>query len=93
MNGASDLEIRRRKALFRAQRRGFREVDLVFQAFAEVHLATLDEAELTQFEALLDVPDWHFYGWFMDHEPVPAEYDHPVFARLKAYRENLRARA
>ena len=31
---------------FRAQRRGFKEVDLIFGAFAEAHLAGLDEAGL-----------------------------------------------
>lgn len=92
MGESTDIEIRRRKARFRAQRRGFREVDLVFSAFAEVHLESLDNDELAQFEALLKVADWQVYGWFMGHEPIPAEHDHAVFARLCAYRENLRAK-
>ena len=81
-----DIEIRRKKALFRAQRRGFRELDLIFAAFAETHLATLEEPDLGHFEALLSVPDWQMFGWIMGHEKVPAHYDHSVFARLCAYR-------
>ncbi len=92
MGDSTDIEIRRRKARFRAQRRGFREVDLVFSAFAEAHLESLDADELAQFEALLKVADWQVYGWFMGHEAVPSEHDHAVFARLCAYRENLRAK-
>lgn len=93
MGDTTDIEIRRRKAKFRALRRGFREVDLVFGAFVEAHLETLDPGELTQFEALLRVPDREVFAWFMGHKPVPPEYDHAVFARLCAYRENLRAKA
>jgi antitoxin CptB len=89
MDRDSDIETRRRKLLFRAQRRGFRECDLIFGAFVDAHLARLDESELDRFEALLTVPDWQLYGWIMGHEPVPPAYDDTVFARLRAYRENL----
>ena len=85
-----DIETRRRKLLFRAQRRGFREVDLIFGAFADAHLARLDERELERFEALLAVPDWQIYAWIVGQEPVPAVYDDDVFARLRAYRDNLK---
>jgi len=36
-------ENRRKRLLFRAQRRGFKEVDLIFGAYAEAQLAGLDE--------------------------------------------------
>jgi antitoxin CptB len=80
------MDARRRKALFRAQRRGMRELDLVFGAFADAHLAVLDEASLARFEALLDVPEWRVLGWIMGQEHVPEEYDNDVFALLAAYR-------
>lgn len=83
------LDTRRRKLLFRAQRRGFREVDLIFGAFADAHLATLGEQELDRFEALLAAPDWQIYDWIVGQEPVPPPYDDDVFARLRAYRDNL----
>ena len=83
------IESRRKKALFRAQRRGFRELDLIFAAFAAAHLDSLDDAELTRFEALLSIPDWQIFDWIMGHEPVPSAYDHGVFARLCSYRANL----
>ena len=35
-------ENRRKRLLFRAQRRGFKEVDLIFGAYAETHLARLE---------------------------------------------------
>ncbi len=83
------IEIRRKKALFRAQRRGFRELDLIFGAFADAHLMALEEPELDRFEALLSVPDWQMFDWIMGHVAVPRAFDHAVFARLCAYRQNL----
>ncbi|HEY4274721.1 MAG TPA: succinate dehydrogenase assembly factor 2 [Rhizomicrobium sp.] len=77
-------ENRRKRLLFRAQRRGFKEVDLIFGAYAEASLWGLNELELDQFEALLTAPDQEVYAWLRGAEFVPAEYDNPVFAGLKA---------
>ena len=76
-------ENRRKRLLFRAQRRGFKEVDLIFGAYADTHLAGLDETGLDQFEALLTAPDQDVYAWLRGAAQVPAEYDNPVFAGLK----------
>jgi antitoxin CptB len=79
----SPAERRRARLRFRAARRGFKEADLIFGAFAAEFLPRLSEAELDQFEALLKAPDRDVYGWLQEHAPVPAEYDNAVFARLK----------
>ena len=89
MTETSEIAIRRKKALFRAQRRGFRELDLIFAAFADAHLESLNEAQLDRFEDLLAVPDWQMFDWIMGHVAVPPSHDHDVFARLCAYRQNL----
>ena len=87
--GDGDIEIWRKKALFRAQRRGFRELDLIFDAFVKAHLARLDETQIERFEALLSVPDWQMFDWIMGHAEVPPQFDNDVYALLCAYRENL----
>ena len=78
------IAVRRKRLRFRAERRGFREVDLIFGAFAADHLDDLNSTELDQFEALLNAPDQEVYGWLRDEAPVGAAFDTPVFARLKA---------
>ena len=78
--------------MFRAQRRGFKEVDLIFGAYADLHLAALDEAGLDQFEALLTAPDQEVYAWLRGAAAVPASYDNPVFAGLKALCEQAAPR-
>ena len=82
-NGGSS-EVRRKRLLFRAQRRGFKEVDLIFGTFAARQLSGLADAELDQFEALLDAPDQEVYAWLTGFEALPPLHDNAVFARLKA---------
>ena len=77
-------ENRRKRLLFRAQRRGFKEVDLIFGAWADANLACLDETGMDQFEALLIAKDQDVYAWLRGAQDVPPEYDNPVFAGLKA---------
>jgi len=78
------IAIRRKRLRFRAQRRGFKEVDLIFGAFADAHLADLSSDEMDQFEALLEAPDPDVYRWLKGDEDVPGEYDTAVFAKMKA---------
>ena len=85
-------ENRRKRLLFRAQRRGFKEVDLIFGAYADAALGRLDEAGLDQFEALLTAPDQEVYAWLRGAEAVPADYDNAVFAGLKAVCEQQQPR-
>ena len=77
-------EIRRKRLSFRAARRGFKEADAIFGAFAERELPGLDESQLEAFEALLNVPDQDVYDWLRGHAPVPPAHDTPVFERLRA---------
>lgn len=85
-------ENRRKRLLFRAQRRGFKEVDLIFGAYAERYLNRLDTAGLDQFEALLTAPDQDVYAWLRGAMPVPPDHDNPVFAGLKAVCEQKNPR-
>jgi antitoxin CptB len=91
---SAGLDERRRRALFRARRRGMREMDLVIGQFADRDLSTMDEAELAEFERLLDLADPQILAWIVGDEPTPATYDTPLFHRLRAApREALATKA
>lgn len=81
-----DLDARRRKLLYRASYRGFKEADLLVGGFAQAHLGAMDAAELDEFEALLNVNDRDLYDWSTGKGEPPANLDGPVFARLRAFR-------
>jgi antitoxin CptB len=76
------LDERRRRILFRAWRRGAREMDLIMGRFADDNLATMSGDELDVFERLLDVPDSQALAWLVGEEPSPPEFG-ALVARLR----------
>ena len=53
----NDLDMRRRRALWRATHRGSKEMDVLLGRFAEQAVAGMNAAEIAVFERLIDVPD------------------------------------
>ncbi len=80
-----DLDLRRKKLLFRAHHRGFREADLMIGGFADAHLGALDEQGLDAFEEILGVPDQDLYAWVVGNELPPADFDNPLLDRLRQF--------
>ena len=79
------LNERRRKVLFRAWRRGVREIDLIVGRFADAHITTLDTAALDDFERLMEAPNAELYAWVVGSEQAPADYDTAVLEKLRAF--------
>jgi antitoxin CptB len=85
------LDERRRKILFRAWRRGIREMDLVMGQFADMNLHDMSDVEIDEFERLLEIPDPQIIGWITGSEAIPSDRNTPLFARLRcAPREALK---
>jgi antitoxin CptB len=79
------LDERRRRLLFRAWRRGVREMDLIVGRFADACIDKFDGSELDQFEQLIEVPNAELYAWIVGNEVVPAQHDTPVLRQLMAF--------
>ncbi len=79
------LDLRLRKLKFRLWHRGIREMDLVMGGFADAELMNLSEAELTEVESWLDVPDQQMFAWVNGSETPPAELDTPLFRKLRTF--------
>ena len=79
------IEIRRKRLLYQAHYRGFREADLLIGGFAKANLPVMNEAELDEFEALLKHSDREIYEWATGKREAPATVEGPIFDRLKAY--------
>ncbi|RXT57767.1 succinate dehydrogenase assembly factor 2 [Bosea sp. Tri-44] len=82
------LDPRRRKILFRAWHRGMRETDLIMGRFADSQIGALSEAELDEFERLIEVLDRDLLSWITGEAQVPENYDSDVFRRLKAFHQH-----
>ena len=85
MARAMTLSPERRRLLYRAMHRGFKEADLVIGNFATQHLGEMSEAEVEEFTARHDVPDQDLYARIIGREAVPAAYDGPVLQRLRTF--------
>lgn len=86
-----DERTRRRRALYRAWRRGTKELDLLLGRFASEWLASArPEKELSLFEAFLDENDTDLYSWIMStqrgdtpHNEIYAE----LIAKIRAFHD------
>jgi antitoxin CptB len=79
------LDVRRRRLLFRAWHRGMREMDLIMGRFADHAVEGLADAELTEFERLIDVPDRDLLAWVTGEAGIPETYDTALFRRLRQF--------
>ena len=86
------LDDRRKRLLFRCWHRGTREMDLLLGRFADAEIEALTDAELTELERLLEIPDPDLYAALTgDTLPAP-EYANALFARIKWFRAVDQAR-
>lgn len=66
-----DVDMRRRRAFYRANHRGTKELDLLIGRFAEARLDTMDVAALDHFERFLALPDPLLQSAIFDPGAVP----------------------
>ncbi len=78
-----------KRLIHRANYRGFREMDLILGGFAKEHAPAFSAEDLAQFEILMDEKDHDIYDWICGSQPVPAQFDTPLFARLAAYKPSI----
>jgi antitoxin CptB len=86
------LDVRRRKLLFRAWRRGVRETDLIVGRFADVYIERFDDAALDDFERLIEVPNAELYAWVVGSEEVPQDFDTAVLRQLIGFHRQSEAK-
>jgi len=79
---SAGLDERRRRILFRARRRGLREMDIALDAFCDANLAALTESEVEEVEAWLDLPDQEILSWLTGGVAIPPRFNTPLFAKL-----------
>jgi antitoxin CptB len=80
------LDDRRKRLLFRCWHRGTREMDLMLGRFADAEIADLGEAELSQLEQLIEVPEPDLYAALTGNTPLAPEYESVLFDRIKSFR-------
>ena len=87
------LDVRRRKLLFRAWRRGVREIDLIVGRFADVYIDKFDEPGLDDFERLIEVPNAELYAWVVGNTAIPENHDSAVLRQLISFHTQAGAKS
>jgi antitoxin CptB len=80
------LEARRKRLMWRASRRGIKEMDILVGGFAAAQLQAMDETQLTMFEKLLDIPDQDLLSYATHQMPVPAHLQSALLEAVLAFR-------
>jgi antitoxin CptB len=82
------LDARRKRILYRAWHRGTREMDLLMGRYTESTIDGMDDAALDTLELLIEAPDRDIFAWMTGAEPVPENYDTPVYRALAAFHKH-----
>lgn len=64
-------------------RRGTRELDALLGGWLDAHGASMDEAQLAVFDALLDRQDPELWDWLMGHAEPPRPEWHAIVAEIR----------
>jgi antitoxin CptB len=80
-----NIELRRRRALWRATHRGSKELDLMIGRFAEARLCRMTEAELAHFEAFLTTPECELQDWLLTAAPGRGHQFAGLVAELRRF--------
>jgi len=76
-----------KRLFYRCIKRGTKENELLFRAFAERYLDQLSLSDLDDLDVLLNCLDADLTHWLFHPETLPLDYDTAVFRLLKTLKE------
>jgi antitoxin CptB len=85
-NKIEEIPNKRKRLIFRSWHRGTREMDLLMGSFADAHIMSMEEPDLSLYDSILEHNDPDLYNWITGKEDVPSNYSNHVMDRLKAHK-------
>ncbi len=82
---SESLDVRRRRAVFRANHRGTKEMDWMLGRFADRVISTMEDPKLADFELLLTVADPEIHAWLMDPATCNHSRYHGLVGEIRAF--------
>jgi len=86
-----ELELRRKRALFRATHRGTMEMDWLLGRYAEARLDEMDARALEHFEVFLELPDPDLQHMIMNGDVVADPEHQTLVEKLREFHGLLQA--
>lgn len=78
-------ETKQARLVYQSRKRGILESDLLLSRFAKANLDKFSDAELEEYDKLLDEPDWDIYYWATknyDVTPLPDKWKDSKILKL-----------
>ena len=76
------LNEHKRKLYHRSCYRGIKEMDIIFTKFAETVLPDLPDADVEDYQRILELADDKLFAWATGRDSVPDELRSPLLDRL-----------
>jgi antitoxin CptB len=86
MTDPNAIEIRRKRALYRAQHRGTQEMDILIGGFVADNLETLDAEMLDRLENLMDNEETDLQAWLMGQGDIPQDADRDLIDTIRNHK-------
>ncbi|MEM7748291.1 MAG: succinate dehydrogenase assembly factor 2 [Pseudomonadota bacterium] len=80
-----ETETRRRRAKFRANHRGTKEMDWILGRYADAHIDEMVGADLSTFEELLSIADPEINEWILDPMTYPQGQFFVLLERIRSF--------
>lgn len=80
---SEDPTARLKRLKMRSMRRGIKEMDLILSAFADRELSNMSDAQLHQYDAMLNENDQDLYTWVSGQSDPPQEL-FPLILKIKS---------
>jgi antitoxin CptB len=80
-----DVELRRRRALYRAHHRGTKEMDWILGRFADATVGGFSTVSLSMFERMLSLPDPDLQDMILHPELKPAGEFAELVAQVRIF--------
>jgi succinate dehydrogenase assembly factor 2 len=83
------LETTRARLVYQSRKRGTLESDLLLSTFAQENLGTMNAAELSEFDKLMDEADWDIYYWATGKRSPPERWGKSkILEKLRVHARN-----
>ncbi|WP_455466883.1 FAD assembly factor SdhE [Bartonella sp. B39] len=81
----NQLDVRRRRLVFRAWHRGIREMDLILGLYVDAHIVGMSDKTISQLEHIMSFDDRDLLTWITGEISPPSEIDGPLFREIVNY--------
>ena len=81
-----NINILKKKILYRSKHRGTKEMDLLLSNFVKKYVNSLNESELCELELLLNIDDEVLYKWYLNNKKTTLVPENSITKKLKEFK-------